>query len=58
MKKDIQDKKLWQRLGEGYSDIEILFEVLKTKHKDFFKSAQLIPKIEKGCADWIEAHSG
>ena len=45
MKKDIQDKQVWQRLGEGYSELDLLFEVLKIQHKDLLKSAQLVPKI-------------
>ena len=56
VEKDNQDKKLWERLSEHYSEMDLLFEVLEQTHKDLNKSAQLVPKIKEGCEAWLRAN--
>ena len=48
------DKKLWQRLSDSYTEIDLLFEVLTMSHSDMNKSAQLVPKLKKGCEEWLK----
>ena len=39
VEKDNQDKKLLERLSDHYSELDLLFEVLKKQHKELTKSA-------------------
>ena len=54
---DNQDKKLWEYLSDHYSELDLLFEVLKNQHKDLSKSAQLVPKLQEACREWLAANS-
>lgn len=51
---DNQDKKLWQRLSEQYTETDLLQEILDLTHPDMYKSAQIVPKLMEGCKEWLK----
>ena len=51
--KDNKDKKLIEYLSKHYSEVDLLFTVLKKQHKDLLMSSQLIYKIHDGCKEWL-----
>ena len=53
---DTMDKKLWERMSDHYTELDLLFEVLGKQHKDLTKSAQLVPKLQRGCQAWLLAN--
>ena len=41
-------------MSKHLTPFDMLFEVLKTQHKDINKSAQLLPKVKLGCEQFLE----
>ena len=57
IQKETADLKLWERLSDHYSPTELLLDVLKTQHKDVYKSGMLLPKLKVGCEQFMEKNS-
>lgn len=51
----IDDKKLWERLSDHFEPYDLLInDVLKNLHKDRDIAALLVPKLKKGCIDFLK----
>ena len=50
----IQDRKLIERLAGHYRPRHVLDEVLRNLHKDREMASLLIPRLKKGCKEYLE----